>query len=242
MSEDRNRQEGTKMAGKEGIGMGVDRTGVDRTGMDTRFATSEERTGLEELVRADIGSRPFSELSSVAFDHRGAVLSGKVLLQALADRGFVAGRDFDAVGALTAAAVPFAQSMVWAQAVRGGDLDAFVIDFVYPSIKGPSIRGKRVVLLDAWLSEKSYIQTSSVVTLHRGNELGLDFGVIDHLGARSVAVAALVGGTGSLTGEESHRLRVVNPVDGEASWLPFVYAYPVSALSGRQDSRHDVRA
>lgn len=70
-------------------------------------------------------------------------------------------------------------AMIQAAASRGEDLDGFVMDFVYPSIKGPSIEGRRVVLLDAWLSEKSYVQTSSLVTLRNGNELSLDFGIVD---------------------------------------------------------------
>ena len=64
-----------------------------------------------------------------------------------------------------------------------------MLDFVFPGIKGPSISGKRVILLDAWLSEKSYIQTSSLVTLRHGNELSLDFGVVKKLGAQVVALA-----------------------------------------------------
>lgn len=84
--------------------------------------------------------------------------------------------------------------MIQAAASRGEDLDGFVMDFVYPSIKGPSIKGKRVVLLDSWLSEKSYVQTSSLVTLRNGNELSLDFGVVEHEGAKVVAIASLIGG------------------------------------------------
>ena len=40
----------------------------------------------------------------------------------------------------------------------------------------------------------AYVQTSSLVTLRNGNELSLDFGVVEQLGAQVVAIASLVGG------------------------------------------------
>ena len=103
--------------------------------------------------------------------------------------------------------------MIQAAASRGEDLDGFVMDFVYPSIKGPSIEGRRVVLLDAWLSEKSYVQTSSLVTLRNGNELSLDFGIVEQLGAKVVAIASLVGGG-------AKDINVVNPSTGDEQTLP----------------------
>ena len=90
--------------------------------------------------------------------------------------------------------MPLVSAMIQAAASRGEDLDGFVMDFVYPSIKGPSIAGKRVVLIDSWLSEKSYVQTSSLVTLRNGNELSLDFSVVENEGAKVLAVASLIGG------------------------------------------------
>ena len=196
----------------------------------------EPKDQLRRLVAADIAGKPFSELSSVAFDHRGAGLSGHVLLDTLEDAGYGVD-DFDAVGALTAAAVPFACAMQHAAASRGEDLDAFVIDFVFPGIKGPSIKGRRVLLLDAWLGEKSYVQTSSLVTLRRGNELSLDFGVVENLGAQVVAVAALVGGAraGDGSGRPVASIEVVNPVDGVKKAVPFVAVYDEAELKGAQD-------
>lgn len=199
-----------------------------------------EKEVLEKLVRADIGSRPFSELSTVSLSGRGAKLAGQVLLDELAARGFSAGKDYQAVGALTQAAVPLMLSMVLQSEES---LDGFMIDFVYPGIKGKDIRNKKVVLLDAWLSEKSYIQTSSIITLHKGNELSLDYSVIDHLGAQAVAIASLVGGTGAMTGEESKYVEVVGAIDQEKHRLPFVYAYNVTQVSNSDvDSPHDPRA
>ena len=132
------------------------------------FAMLEPREQLATLLKEHVVGRPFSELAAVTFDHRAATVMGHVLIDALEDAGYSID-DFDAVGALTAASVPMVSAMIQAAASRGEDLDGFVMDFVYPSIKGPSIEGRRVVLLDAWLSEKSYVQTSSLVTLRNGN-------------------------------------------------------------------------
>lgn len=189
---------------------------------------------LRTLLAKEINGRPFTELSGVTFDHRGAELAGHVLLDTLEDSGYSVG-DYDAVGALTAAAVPLADAMLHAAASRGQSLDAFVMDFVYPSIKGPSIRGKRVILLDAWLSQKSYVQTSSLVTLRNGNELSLDCSIIRHQDAQPLAIASLVGGLyqqkipGSSgrdsNGKQDPTIQVIDPVDGSSTCLPFICAF-----------------
>ncbi|RBP99502.1 orotate phosphoribosyltransferase [Bifidobacterium xylocopae] len=187
------------------------------------------------MLSHEIDGRAFTELAGVSFDHQGAELAGHVLLDTLEDAGYSTD-DFDAVGALTAAAVPFADAMLHAAASRGQDLDAFVMDFVYPSIKGPSIKGKRVVLLDAWLSEKSFVQTSSLVTLRHGNELSLDCGIVSREGAELVAVASLVGGVGGgMDGAQAGggptaralrtKLELIDPVDDSRRTLPFICAY-----------------
>ena len=126
----------------------------------------------------------------------------------------------------TAAAVPLVSAMIQAAASRGEDLDGFVMDFVYPSIKGPSIAGKRVVLIDSWLSEKSYVQTSSLVTLRNGNELSLDFSVVENEGAKVLAVASLIGGVDMV----DPTIKVINPVTSEESELPFVEVFKESEL------------
>lgn len=201
----------------------------------------EPREQLRRLVAADVAGKPFSELSSVAFDHRGSALAGHVLLDAVEDAGYSVD-DFDAVGALTAAAVPFACAMQHAAASRGEDLDAFVIDFVFPGIKGPAIKGRRVLLLDAWLGEKSYVQTSSLVTLRRGNELSLDFGVVENLGAQVVAVAALVGGAHDGEGAPTASIEVVNPVDESRRAVPFVAVFDEDTLQADALQTGEARA
>lgn len=161
----------------------------------------DPRERLERMVRADIEGKPFSELTAVTYDHEGAELAGHVILDTLEEYGFSID-DFDAVGALTAAAIPLVSAVMHAAASRGQAVNGFVMDFVYPSVKGPSVEGRRVILLDAWLSEKSFVQTSSLVTLRHGNELNLDFAVLKSCGARLLAIASLVGSVGIGDGRE----------------------------------------
>ncbi|WEV69189.1 orotate phosphoribosyltransferase [Bifidobacterium sp. ESL0775] len=182
---------------------------------------------LQMLLRAAVEKKPFSELFDVSLDHRGAELIGDAMLDALAQRGFALD-DFDAVGALTAAAVPMVTAVMHAAHARGREIDGFVMDFVYPSIKGPSISGKRVVLLDSWLSEKSYVQTSSLVTLRNGNELSLDFSVVEHEHAQIIAIASLIGGVSG--DSDAISIKVINPVSNEEHNLPFVTAFDEDEL------------
>lgn len=189
------------------------------------FAMLEPRDQLKTLLQAEMKDKPFSELASVTFDHRGASVVGHILLDTLEEAGYSVD-DVDAVGALTAAAVPLVSAMIQAAASRGEDLNGFVMDFVYPSIKGPSITGKHVVLLDSWLSEKSYVQTSSLVTLRNGNELSLDFSVVEREGTEVLAVASLIGGVDMI----HPTIKVVNPVSGDESELPFIEVYKESEL------------
>lgn len=216
------RKTGTSNTAEPANGTGIANDGFDQT---QNFFDPKEQ--LRSKLKAEIAGKSFSELSAVAYDHQASGLIGHTLLDTLDEQGYDLD-EFDAVGALTAAAVPLACAMVHAAASRGQDLDAFVMDFVYPSIKGPSIKGKRVILLDSWLSEKSYVQTSSLVTLRNGNELSLDFGIVQNEGAQIVAVASLIGGVDM----DKPTVHVTNPVSGEEFDLPFVEAFHESDLRG----------
>lgn len=157
----------------------------------------EPRQRLGKLVRHEVADKQFSELTGVTYHHDGATLSGHALLDVLETAGFGID-DFDAIGAMTTAAIPLVSAMIHAAASRGQILDGFLVDFVFPGIKGPSIAGKRVILVDAWLSEKSFVQTSSIVTLTHGNELNLDYAVLENEGAEILAIASLVGSVGAV--------------------------------------------
>ena len=69
------------------------------------FAMLEPRDQLKTLLQAEMKDKPFSELSSVLFDHRGASIVGHILLDTFEEAGYSVD-DVDAVGALAAAAVP----------------------------------------------------------------------------------------------------------------------------------------
>lgn len=204
-------------------------TGEDRADASEETRRREQRGELGNMLRATMAGKPFSELYAATFNHRGALLIGDVLLDTLEERGFRLG-DFDMVGALTAAAVPMVDAVIHAALRRGAAIDGFVMDFVYPSIKGPSIADRRVVLLDAWLSEKSYVQTSSLVTLRNGNELSLDFSVVKQEHATVVAIASLIGAQTSKPGEPS-QIEVIDTVDGDTRQIPSVSVFDESELS-----------
>lgn len=207
---------------------------ANNSAMTTAAANTAEndRARLKQIVASAVGPKPFSELYDVSLSHEGSSLSGKELFAAMVQAendGRIA--HVDAIGALTTAAIPLAVALISAASQKGRALDAFTLDFVFPSTKGTPVAGKNVLLLDAWLSERSYIQTSSIVTLHRGNELGLDFGILTSKGATPVGIAALVGGTGALKGERAGLIRVINPADGSASDLPFLHVLDVNEVS-----------
>ncbi|MFT8704562.1 orotate phosphoribosyltransferase [Bifidobacterium aquikefiricola] len=198
--------------------------------------SDDSRTILATKLAQSIEGKAFSELADVTFEHRGAMLVGKVLIESLQQRGYGLS-DFDAVGALTSAAVPIVDAIIHAANAQGAALNAFVMDFVYPSIKGPSIAGERVLLVDSWLSEKSYIQTSSLVTLRDGNELGLDFGIIAKEGATVVAIASLIGSRRqfehspkSESSSQTFTIEAVNPTTQERAQIPFVMVFDEDAL------------
>ena len=193
--------------------------------------TQPSKRLLAELLTEDVSGKPFSELFSVTFDRRVLHVIGQSFIEALEHRG-LALDGIDAVGALTTAAIPLVCAVQDSAADRGHPVDGFVMDFVYPSIKGPGIKGKTVVLLDAWLSEKSYIQTSSLVTLHDGNELNLDFGIVNRQGATIAAIASLIGGTS----DDSAVIRAVDPVTQRRRDIPFVNVFDESQLRGTQQA------
>lgn len=191
----------------------------------------EPKQRLEKLVKNAVRGKQFSELTEVTYHHDGSTLAGHAMLDALETAGFGID-DFDAVGALTTAAIPLVTAMIAAAASRGQNLDGFAMDFVFPSIKGPSIKDKRVILVDAWLSEKSFVQTSSVVTLTHGNELNLDFGVLESQGAKLLAITSLVGSTGVV---ENYTVK-----SDEKSGLSALFgdAQPHCECNGEHDGTH----
>ena len=59
-----------------------------------------------------------------------------------------------------------------------------------------------------------------------GNELSLDFSVVENEGAKVLAVASLIGGVDMV----DPTIKVINPVTSEESELPFVEVFKESEL------------
>ena len=58
-------------------------TAGDTVNAAVDFAMLEPRDQLKSLLQAEMADKPFSELSSVLFDHRGASIVGHILLDTL---------------------------------------------------------------------------------------------------------------------------------------------------------------
>lgn len=90
----------------------------------------------------------YVDLRRITLDGEAAPLVGRVMLDRVADL------DFDAVGGLTLGADPVATSMLHASAAAGSRLDAFVVrkagkaHGLQQRIEGPSIRGRRVLVVE----------------------------------------------------------------------------------------------
>lgn len=90
----------------------------------------------------------YVDLRRITLDGGAAPLVGRVMLD------LVQGLGFDAVGGLTLGADPVATSMLHASAAAGGRLDAFVVrkagkaHGLQQRIEGPSIRGRRVLVVE----------------------------------------------------------------------------------------------
>lgn len=95
----------------------------------------------------------YVDLRRVTLHHRAAPLIGHVLLDTLEEAGLGPG-EIDAAGGLTLGADPIATALLHAAASRGLDLDAFVVrkaakaHGMQRQIEGPSIEGRRVVVLE----------------------------------------------------------------------------------------------
>lgn len=123
------------------------------------------RTRLAELVNelavvrgkvilaSGLESNFYVDMRRATLHHEAAPLIGHVMLDLLEENGFSVD-EVDAVGGLTMGADPVATAMLHAAAARGLDLDAFVVrkaakdHGMKRQIEGPSVEGKRVVVLE----------------------------------------------------------------------------------------------
>lgn len=160
-------------------------------------------------LASGLESNFYVDMRRATLHHEAAPLIGHVMLDLLEENGFSVD-EVDAVGGLTMGADPVATAMLHAAAARGLDLDAFVVrkaakdHGMKRQIEGPSVEGKRVVVLeDTSTTGGSPIQ--AVEALHAA-------------GAQVLAVAVIVDrNTGA-------RERI------EAADLPYLYALGLEDL------------
>ena len=104
-----------------------------------------DQTGLPEQVLV-IGDRSVIGMRSGIVAHESITIGDDVW--------FAHGIEFDAVGGLTMGADPVATAMLHAAAAQGRQLDAFVVrkagkaHGLQQRIEGPSIKGKRVLVVE----------------------------------------------------------------------------------------------
>ena len=104
-------------------------------------------------LASGLESNFYVDMRRATLHHEAAPLIGHVMLDLLEENGFSVD-EVDAVGGLTMGADPVATAMPHAAAARGLDLDAFVVrkaakdHGMKRQIEGPSVEGKRVVVLE----------------------------------------------------------------------------------------------
>ena len=130
-----------------------------------KLTNDSNRARLAELVNelavvrgkvtlaSGLESNFYVDMRRATLHHEAAPLIGHVMLDLLEENGFSVD-EVDAVGGLTMGADPVATAMLHAAAARGLDLDAFVVrkaakdHGMKRQIEGPSVEGKRVVVLE----------------------------------------------------------------------------------------------
>lgn len=104
-------------------------------------------------LASGLESNFYVDMRRATLHHEAAPLIGHVMLDLMEENGFSVD-EVDAVGGLTMGADPVATAMLHAAAARGLDLDAFVVrkaakdHGMKRQIEGPSVEGKRVVVLE----------------------------------------------------------------------------------------------
>lgn len=104
-------------------------------------------------LASGLESNFYVDMRRATLHHEAAPLIGHVMLDLLEENGFSVD-EVDAVGGLTMGADPVATAMLHAAAARGLYLDAFVVrkaakdHGMKRQIEGPSVEGKRVVVLE----------------------------------------------------------------------------------------------
>lgn len=147
-------------------------------------------------LASGLESNFYVDMRRATLHHEAAPLIGHVMLDLLEENGFSVD-EVDAVGGLTMGADPVATAMLHAAAARGLDLDAFVVrkaakdHGMKRQIEGPSVEGKRVVVLeDTSTTGGSPIQAVEVLRAAGAQVLAVAVIVDRNTGARERIEAA----------------------------------------------------
>ena len=147
-------------------------------------------------LASGLESNFYVDMRRATLHHEAAPLIGHVMLDLLEENGFSVD-EVDAVGGLTMGADPVATAMLHAAAARGLDLDAFVVrkaakdHGMKRQIEGPSVEGKRVVVLeDTSTTGGSPIQAVEALRAAGAQVLAVAVIVVRNTGARERIEAA----------------------------------------------------
>lgn len=135
----------------------------------------------------------YVDLRRITLHHEAAPLVGQVMLDLIDEAGLSA----DAVGGLTMGADPVAAAMLHAAAVRGRDLDAFVVrkegkaHGLQRRIEGPDIPGRAVVAVEDTSTTGGSVMTAVEALREAGAEVTGVAVIVDRdTGAREAVEAA----------------------------------------------------
>ena len=146
-------------------------------------------------LASGLESNFYVDMRRATLHHEAAPLIGHVMLDLLEENGFSVD-EVDAVGGLTMGADPVATAMLHAAAARGLDLDAFVVrkaakdHGMKRQIEGPSVEGKRVVVLEDTSTGGSPIQAVEALRAAGAQVLAVAVIVDRNTGARERIEAA----------------------------------------------------
>lgn len=146
------------------------------------------------ILSSGIEADYYVDLRRATLHHEAAPLIGQVMLKLLQDNGFA---DVDAVGGLTMGADPVAAALLHQAAATGKSLDAFVVrkqakaHGMGRQVEGPSVKGKRVVVLEDTSTTGGSPLTAAEALVAAGAEVVAVATVVDRsTGAREAIEAA----------------------------------------------------
>ena len=155
-----------------------------------QLAVVHGRVTLSSGIEADY----YVDLRRATLHHEAAPLIGQAMIDLLDLNGIT---DYEAVGGLTMGADPVATAIMHQAAARGRAIDAFVVRKAAKAhgmgrqVEGPSVAGKRVVVLEDTSTTGGSPLTAAEALVAAGAEVVAVATLVDHdTGARQAIEAA----------------------------------------------------